>query len=142
VVEYRGRLGEYSAQFILLVDVFHRFEEMAPLGRGPARVLEDRVAVRREGGDVRVENGAGVPVIVETLAAGEARQPVGRAVEPGAAATVPIENGPAEVARGDSPRRAGTATAGPLAAVLSCDRSFEVIVPRACGIVRHAGGGL
>ncbi len=130
LVEHYGYLGEYSAQFVLLVDVTERFQEDVPLADGAMRLLEDRLLVRPDDGTVHVENGSALEVIVEGVTAGGVCHEVNHAVAPGETADVPLP----EVARAD----ADESEPKPPAVNLSFDRRFEMIVPRACGIIRHA----
>jgi hypothetical protein len=123
IVEYRGHLGEYSAQFILLADVERRFQDQVPRGAGPKRFLEGALEVEFDGGKVHVVNGAAVAVMIEGVTAGGRCLEVGREVVPGETAEVALPDG---------------AAADGAVAAIAWTRRFEMIVPRACGIVRHA----
>ncbi|HUU31639.1 MAG TPA: hypothetical protein VMY69_06030 [Phycisphaerae bacterium] len=123
LVEYHGYLGEYSAQFILLVDGRRRFQEKAPLDGSTSRFLEGALAVVLEGGVLRAENGSAVPIVVEGVQVGEVCYDLDRTVRPGETARVPI---PAEAQ-----------TEGAVASI-SYERRFDLIVPRTCGAIRHA----
>ncbi len=126
VREHHGYLGEYSAQFVLLAKVRERFQEKVPLAAGPAAVLETQVRVRPdpEAGTLAVENASAVAVTVEGITAGEVCAEIGREVAPGETVEVAFEAALAE-------------TEGAVAAI-SAEREFELIVPRACGVIRHA----
>ncbi len=122
-VEYYGHLGEYSAQFILLVGVHRRFQAKAPLTGGESRFLGDAVRARAEGERLIVENRSKVDVQVEGFHAGDACRDIDQTVPAGE--TV-------EIAVPEECRVEGAAAA------ISYERRFDIIVPRACGIVRHA----
>jgi len=135
VTEHHGTLGEYSARFILLVDVRRRFTETVPMDKQTRRLLEDTVEVWADGRTVRVVNGSAVPVEVEGVTADDgACLDVGRVVAPGETAEVPVPKSARGGASADA--AAGDATAG--AAILSWERTFDLIVPRSVGIIRHA----
>jgi hypothetical protein len=135
IVEYHGSLGEYSAQFILLYDVRRTFQERTPLDGQEHRFLEDKVVVRYDQGRLLVENGSAVAIKVEAVEVGGNRQAVETAVPPGESAEValPAEAPAAGTQHGNLPCWV------PAAAVLAWERTFDLIVPRSCGIVRHAG---
>ncbi len=130
IVEYYGHLGEYSAQFVLLVDVVDRFHEDVPLEGGARRVMEQKLLVRPDDGAVHVENGSAVEVVVEGVTVAGVCHEMNRKVAPGETADVPLPEG---IVAG-SPE--GDAT--PAVVNVSFERRFEMIVPRACGIIRHA----
>ncbi|MGB3087607.1 MAG: hypothetical protein WBC53_07775, partial [Phycisphaerae bacterium] len=121
-VEYYGHLGEYSAQFILLVGVQKRCQAKAPLAGGESRFLEDAVRARAEGERLIVENRSKVDVQVEGFHAGDACRDIDQTVPAGE--TV-------EIAVPEECRVEGAAAA------ISYERRFDMIVPRACGTVRH-----
>ncbi len=137
VVEYHGYLGEYSAQFLLLVDVRRRFQEKAPLAGGQTtRLLEGTVIVQARTGEVVVENHAAVEVTLEGLHRGAVCTVVNRTIAPGETAAVPFPNA-AEATAAPAEDAEGSDAEG-LVAALSVTRQFDLIVPRACGLVRHA----
>lgn len=121
VVEYHGHLGEYSAQFILLVGVRRRFQEEAPLDGTASPFIESLLRVGREGDTIVIENRSAVPAILEGIHVGDVCHEVNQTVAPGETARVPLPAG-MEGAR----------------AAVSFEREFDLVVPRACGIVRHA----
>ncbi|HUU91766.1 MAG TPA: hypothetical protein VM238_11240 [Phycisphaerae bacterium] len=123
VVEYHGYLGEYSAQFVLLVDVRDRFHETVPLG-GAGTFLEGALEVRAEKDAVRVENRSAVQVVVEGVRAGGVCHDTDTRIEPGERGEVAV---PPEVAEAE----------GAVVAV-SWEREFDLIVPRSVGVIRHA----
>jgi small nuclear ribonucleoprotein (snRNP)-like protein len=123
-LEYRGALGEYSDKYIMLVGVTHRFSERLPLDGPEGALLENRVRVRPAEGRLVIENRSPVVVRVDTVEAEGGRREIDEAIPPGETAEVTLPEGvPAEGAM----------------AVLSFERTFDVIVPRARGTVRHAG---
>lgn len=123
-VEYRGMLGEYSDKYILLVGTSHRFSERLALGGPESLYLEGRVRVQPAAGRLVIENRSPVVVRVDAVEAESGRREVDQAIPPGETAEVTLPEGiPAEGAT----------------VVLSFERTFDVIVPRACGTVRHAG---
>jgi len=143
VTEHHGTLGEYSAQFVLLVDVRRRFTETVPMDGQTRPLLEDTVQVRADGRTIRVANGSAVPVEVEGVTAGGgACIDVGRVVAPGETAEVTV---PGQPGAGDD-GTAGVGTPAPTgggdaegpAAIFSWQRTFDLIVPRSVGIIRHA----
>ncbi len=123
VAEYHGYLGEYSARFILLVNVRHRFHETVPLG-ATAEFLEGALKVRTDKNTVRVENGSAVPVVVEGVRAGDVCHDIDTRIEPGETAATAV---PQEAADAD-----GAAVA------VSWQREFDLLVPRSVGVIRHA----
>jgi len=137
VAEYHGCLGEYSAQFVLLIDVRRRFTQDVPLDGDLHRMMEDTVESRIDGQTLHVANGAAVPVVVESVTAGGTCQEIGTTVGPGETAEVAL---PAETAAGpDAAKGEGGKTAAPAPAVrLAWERTFDLVVPRSIGIVRHA----
>lgn len=122
-VEYHGYLGEYSAQFILLVGVRDRSGEHVPLDGRTSSLLEGTLRVRAEPTVVHVENRSAVPVVVEGVRAGDVCHDIDARVEPGATADVNVPEG---ARREDA------------AAVICWERTFDLIVPRAAGVIRHA----
>ncbi len=134
--EYHGRLGEYSAQFVMLVDVRRRFTRHVPMDAQVRRLLEDTVEVRAGPDAIHVTNLAGVPVTVEGVTAGGACHAVNRTVAAGASADVPVP----EAARAvpPPPPEAETAPPPPPTVTLAWERTFDLVVPRAVGIIRHA----
>ena len=149
VAEHHGTLGEYSAQFILLVDVRRRFTEQVPIDGQTRPLLEDTVKVRAVGRTIRVANRSAVPVEVEGVTAGEgACIDVNQVVAPGQTvevavpeAALPRPDGPGAEGAGATAPAGGDAVgaaAGPAAAILSWQRTFDLIVPRSVGIIRHA----
>jgi len=123
VVEYHGYLGEYSARFILLVNVRHRFHETVPLG-ATAKFLEGALEVRTDKDTVRVRNGSAVQVIVEGVRAGDVCHDIDTRIEPGETGETAV---PHEAADAD-----GAAVA------VSWQREFDLLVPRSVGVIRHA----
>lgn len=123
VTEYHGYLGEYSAQFILLVTVRDRFHETVPLGGG-GTFLEGALEVRADGNTVRVENGSAVETVVEGIRAGDICHDTDTRIGPGETGEIAV---PAEVARAEG-----------AACALSWQREFDLIVPRSVGVIRHA----
>ena len=123
VAEYHGYLGEYSARFILLVNVRHRFHETVPLG-ATAEFLEGTLEVRADKDKVRVENGSAVQVVVEGVRAGDVCHDIDTRIEPGETAEMAV---PHEAADAD-----GAAVA------VSWQREFDLLVPRSVGVIRHA----
>ena len=119
---YSGLLGLYSDKYILLIDVRQRFTEEAPLGGAETRLIEGAVGVREDGGRLVVENGSAVTVTIEAITASGGRHEIAAAVPAGESGDVPLPDG---------------ATAESATAVLSYERSFDLIVPRAWGAVRH-----
>ena len=135
--EYHGYLGEYSAQFVLLVDVRRRFTQDVPLEGDVHRLLEDTVEVRADGQTVHLANGAAVPVVVEGVTAGGTWHEVGTTVGPGegAAVAVPAAAGAATQDEAES----GADAPSPAPTVrLAWERTFDLVVPRSVGIIRHA----
>jgi hypothetical protein len=118
-----GHLGEYSDKYILLLDVRERLRERVPLDEGPKQLMEGGVRLRTEEGRIVIENASPVAVTVEEI------NQAGGVFEVQAA--VP----PSETQEVDLP--AGVLPAGTVA-VLSYERTFDLIVPRTCGTVRHA----
>ncbi|MFO8014999.1 MAG: hypothetical protein R6X20_17055 [Phycisphaerae bacterium] len=133
VAEYHGGLAEYSAQFVMLVDVRRRFTQDVPLDGAAHRLVEDTVAVRTEGHTLHVANGAVVPVAVESVTAGGARDEVGTTVAPGEEISVALAG---EAAAPDAAASEGDATRPTVR--LAWERTFDLVVPRSVGIVRHA----
>jgi len=123
VLEYHGYLGEYSARFILLVNVRHRFHETVPLG-ATAKFLEGALEVRADKDTVRVRNGSAVQVIVEGVRAGDVCHDIDTRIEPGETGETAV---PQEAADAD-----GAAVA------VSWQREFDLLVPRSVGVIRHA----
>jgi len=134
--EYHGRLGEYSAQFVMLVDVRRRFAKDVPLDTAAHRMMEDAVEVRRDGQTLHVANASAVPVVVENVTVAGAHQDFGTTVPPGETAevTLPAEAGP----RAPEAAEGGSDVAAAPTVALAWERTFDLIVPRAVGIVRHA----
>ena len=122
IVEYHGHLGEYSAQFVLLVNVRRRFRQEVSVGTS-ARFVEEAVVVRAGPKAVRIENHSALPVIVEGVHAGDVCHEVNTTVEPGATAEVALSE---------------EASADGAAVAVAWERDFDMIVPRAVGIIRHA----
>lgn len=120
-----GTLGEYSDKYVLLVSVRQRFAERFALEAGEARFLEGTLRVRAGEGRLLIENASAVTVTVDAVQAEETRREINQAVPPGETAEVEI---PSDV-RGDGAQ-----------VTLSFERSFDAILPRACGTVRHAAG--
>jgi len=137
VAEYHGRLGEYSAQFVLMVDVWRRFAEDVPLDGAAHRLMEGTVEVRGEGAAVHVANGAAVPVVVERVAAGGASQEVAVTVGPGETAEVALPTDAAAAGPDSAEGESDAAPAPPPTVRLAWERTFDLIVPRSVGIVRH-----
>jgi hypothetical protein len=139
VAEYHGCLAEYSAQFVMLIDVRQRFVETVPLDGSLHRLMENAVEVRTTGAMLTVASAAAVPVVVEHVTGGGAYHEVARTVGPGERAGVPL---PAETAtsRQDAGGDEGVAAAGDEApaVTLAWERTFDLIVPRSVGIIRHA----
>jgi len=123
IVEYHGYLGEYSAQFVLLGGVRRRFQEAAPLDGTDGRFVEGLLGVRGEGRAAVVENRSAVPAILEGVHVGQACHEINRTVAPGETARVPLPEG---------------VEPGEARAAVSFERAFDLIVPRACGVIRHA----
>ncbi len=123
ILEYHGYLGEYSARFILLVNVRHRFHETVPLG-ATAKFLEGALEVRTDKDTVRVRNGSAVQVIVEGVRAGDVCHDIDTRIEPGETGETAV---PQEAADAD-----GAAVA------VSWQREFDLLVPRSVGVIRHA----
>ena len=123
VVEYHGYLGEYSPQFLLLAGVRRRFVERVRLDGTTARLLEDQVAARSIEGGIRVENRSRVPVTIEGVEVGDTCHNVNTRVDADQTVDVPL------------PREAAGEGA---AALIGVEREFDLIVPRAAGLVRHA----
>jgi hypothetical protein len=123
-VEYRGALGEYSDKYILLVGVSHRFTERVALGGPEASFVEDRVRVRPAEGKLVIQNPSPVVVRVDAVECAGVQREINEAVPPGETAEVTLPDG---------------IGAEGAAAILSYERTFDVIVPRSCGVVRHAG---
>jgi len=123
-VEYRGTLGEYSDKYVLLLGVSHRFTERLALGGPEGSYLEDRVRVRPAAGQLVIENRSPAVVRVDAVEAESGRREIDEAIPPGETAEVTLPGG----------LGAEGATA-----LLSYERTFDVIVPRSCGAVRHAG---
>ena len=123
-VEYRGALGEYSDKYILLLGVSRRFTERLTLGGPEGSYLEDRVCVRPAAGRLVIENLSPVVVRVDAVEVESGRREIDEAIPPGETAEVTLPEG--------VPTEGATA-------VLSYERTFDVIVPRSCGAVRHAG---
>ena len=138
VAEYHGCLAEYSAQFVMLIDVRQRFVETVPLDGSLHRLMENAVEVRPEGQTLHLANGAAVPVAVEGVTAGGTWHEVGTTVGPGegAAVTVPAA-GPStpDEAEGGAD---DAAPSPPPTVRLAWERTFDLIVPRSVGIIRHA----
>jgi len=134
--EYHGHLGEYSAQFVLLVDVRRRFTADVPLDGAAHRLLEDAVEVRAEGQTVHLANGATVPVVVETVTAGGTCHEVAATVGPGEGATVAVPAA-AEPSKTDEAAGGADAAAAAPTVRLAWERTFDLVVPRSVGIVRH-----
>jgi len=124
VVEYHGYLGEYSARFILLVNVHDRFREHVPLG-GKGTFLEGALEVRTDRHTVRVENGSAVQVLVEGIRAGDVCHDTGTRIEPGETGEIAV---PQEAADAED-----------AAVAVSWQREFDLLVPRSVGVIRHAG---
>jgi len=123
ITEYHGYLGEYSAQFVLLVNVRDRFHETVPLGEA-GTFLEGALAIQTDRDTVRVENGSAIQVVVEGIRAGDVCHDTDTRIEPGERGEVAV---PAEVAGAE----------GAVVAV-SWEREFDLIVPRSVGVIRHA----
>lgn len=124
-VEQHGTLAEYSDKYVLLVGVRQRFVERVALGGGERTFVEDALRVRPAAGRLLIGNASPLTVTVDAVQAGETRLEIGEAIPPGETAEVEI---PAEVRAEDAQ------------AELSFERSFDLIVPRTCGTVRHAAG--
>jgi hypothetical protein len=123
-VEYHGMLGEYSDKYILLIGTSHRFSEHLALAGPEGSFLEGRVRVQPAAGQLAVENQSPVVIRVDAVEFEGGRSEIDQAIPPGETAEVTLPSGlPAEGA----------------AVVLSYERTFDVIVPRTCGTVRHAG---
>jgi len=141
VAEYHGTLGEYSAQFVLLVDVRRRFTQHVPMDASVHRLLEDAVEVRADGQTVHVANSAAVAVVVEGVTAAGLRHDISTRVAPGESAAIAL---PEEVTTAPPPPAAPAgepAEAAPPEAptvTLAWERTFDLIVPRSVGIIRHA----
>jgi len=123
-VEYRGALSEYSDKYILLVGVSHRFTERMALGGPEASFMEDRVRVRPAEGKLVIQNPSPAVVRVDAVECAGVQREINEAVPPGETAEVTLPEG---------------VGAGGAAVILSYERTFDVIVPRSCGAVRHAG---
>ena len=123
-VEYRGMLGEYSDKYILLVGTSHRFPERLALGGPEGSFLEDRVRVKPAGDRLVIENRSPVVVRVDAVEVESGCRDIDEAIPPGETAEVALPDG----------LGAEGATV-----ILSYERTFDVIVPRTCGTVRHAG---
>ena len=142
VAEYHGTLGEYSAQFVMLVDVRRRFTRHVPMDASVRRLLEDTVEVRADGQTVHIRNSAAVPVVVEGVTAAGLCHDIGTRVAPGETTEVAVPAAawstpaapPAE-AEGEAP---AAAPAEAPTVTLAWERTFDLIVPRSVGIIRHA----
>jgi len=139
VAEYHGYLADYSAQFVMLVGVRNRFTEQASMDGTVHRFLEDAVEVRGENQVVHVANRSGVPVVVEGMAAGDACHDLHTSVAPGETAELAVPEGIRSAAPAPKEGEAAETTpAKPPTVGLAWDRTLDLIVPRAVGIIRHA----
>jgi small nuclear ribonucleoprotein (snRNP)-like protein len=118
-----GHLGEYSDKYILLLGVRERLRERVPLGEGPKQLLEGGVRLRLDEDRIVIENNSPVAVTVEMIDRAGSTYNIQAAVPPH------------ETQEVDLP--AGVRPSGAVA-VLSYERTFDLIVPRTCGTVRHA----
>jgi len=138
-VEYHGALGEYSAQFVMLVDVRRRMAEHVPMNGTVHRLLEETVEVRAGPEAVHVTNRSGVPVTVEGVTAGGMCHAVNRTVAAGATAETAVPEGARAIP--PAPPEGKAADAAPTetpTVTLAWERTFDLIVPRAIGVIRHA----
>jgi len=138
-VEYHGALGEYSAQFVMLVDVRRRMAEHVPMNGTVHRLLEETVEVRAGPEAVHVTNRSGVPVTVEGVTAGGVCHAVNRTVAAGATAETAVPEGARAIP--PAPPEGKAADAAPTetpTVTLAWERTFDLIVPRAIGVIRHA----
>jgi len=126
VAEYHGYLGEYSARFVLLVNVRDRFTETVPLGAS-ADFVEGGVRLQADPAAIHVENRSAVPVIIEGVTVAGVCHEINRTVAPGETADVTVP----EAASVEPPPP-------PPTIAVSWQREFDLIVPRAVGIIRHA----
>lgn len=126
---YCGWLKDYTSQFIEVVDAFANGAE-APLplkGYAPAEAdALEGVTLGVEAGRLRVENATGDVLSLQRLTAGDWGRPIGCVVPPGYTADLALPP--------------GTAPEAVRVEIGSVER-FDLVVPRAHAIVRHAADG-
>lgn len=123
VVECHGYLGEYSAQFFILVDVEREERRSLAAGGGPHHLLEREVTLSVEGEVLHVENSSGVDLRVERVVAGEKSETVERTVAGGSSEDIAV----GEILSAEGAQ-----------IEVSWSRKMDIVLPRSCASVRHA----
>jgi len=143
MTEYAGHLGEYSAGYVMILDVTAQMKDKAVLDGSGA--FDQHVVAKKAGNQVEVTNGLSVPVRVEAIEVGGQATPLDVEVPGGTTVALPVS--PAQV----TPPVAAPAQASegeeapppppppPPAVTLAVRRVADIIAPRAHAVVRHRG---
>jgi len=136
--EYGGQLGEYSAGYLMVLDIDAEIEEATVVG-GPG-AFDGHVTAETTGDQIQVTNGLGVKVRVVAVDVGDRATPVSEHIPAGAAVTLAVSVSEIAPAPAEAPDAAAPSPP-PITVRLTARRSTDVMAPRARAIVRHGGLG-
>jgi hypothetical protein len=138
--EYGGELGEYSAGYVMVLDIDADMPDTAAVD-GPG-AFEERVRARKTQDQVEIENGLGVAVRATAVQVGGQATPLDVEVPAGQTAVLPVslsELAPAAPQPAEGEDAPPPAPPGPPTVSLVAHRTLDIIAPRTTAIVRHGG---
>jgi len=139
--EYPGQLGEYSAGYLMVLDIEAEIEDAATVG-GPG-AFDDQVRATRTNDQIEVCNGLSVGLRVISVEVGGRAVSPDAEVEAGATATLPLSlseitpTAPAEAASGEE--APPPPPPSDVVVRLAARRRTDIMAPRGHAIIRHGG---
>jgi hypothetical protein len=138
--EYGGVLGEYSAGYVMVLNVDAEVTDTAT-AHGPG-AFEGQVAVREDADGLVVENGLSVPVRVDTVEVDGAVTGMETVVPPNETTRLELrlsELRPSPPGSGEGETAPEPAAPTPIRLTFVARRAADIIAPRTHAVVRHGG---
>ncbi len=134
--EYAGQLAEYSATYLMVLDIDAEIDDSAVVG-GPG-AFNDQVQVTRTDAGLDVRNSLSVEVHVKSVTAGPNVAAVEVTIPAGGTGVLNVV-GPVGEAPVSSEASAEGAKAQQVTVELVAQRKTDIMAPRANAVIRHGG---